>query len=288
VRLGADDCKLPPRPPGRPRRRRWRWLGVALLLPLLAFGVGVLAGWPVSWPFDVVLNLGDVPKAADLVAPTDGTRRVVVLQHGLFRTAASLGRLERTLRAHGYEVLNPGYPSTCEPVEALAERLAAAVAVLRAQGDGAVFAFVGHSMGGLVIEQYLRQPGAVAPWACVYLGTPHRGAMLADLRKHWFLFRWAMGTTGAMQLSPGDPLHQHAIPWPERSGTVVGDLGAGNAAIPGDDDGTVGVDEATFAGAAAVLRLPLGHTRLSYDELAIGAVLHFLRRGTFPPPPAGR
>lgn len=282
----ADEAERPAR---RARGRRgWRWFGGGLLLTLLAFGIGVLAGWPVSWPFDVVLNLGGVPRNDALVAPADGTRRVVVLQHGLFRTAASLGRLERTLRAHGYEVLNPGYPSTCEPVEALAARLATALAARRAVGDGAVFAFVGHSMGGLVIEQYLRQPGAVEPWACVYLGTPHRGAVLADLRKHWFLFRWAMGTTGALQLSPGDALHRLPIPWPERSGTVVGDLGAGNSSIPGDDDGTVGVDEATFAGAGAVLRLPLGHTRLSYDDLAIGAVLQFLRRGTFPPTPPGR
>ncbi len=270
----------------RPRRRRA--LLLATLALLLGAGCAVLAGWPVAWPFDVVLNLGTAPLQQELRAPSDGAVRVVVLQHGLFRTSASLARLERTLVAHGYEVLNPGYASTNDTLEAHAERLAAAVAARRASGRVDAFAFVGHSMGGLVIQQYLRQPGAVEPWACVYLGTPHRGAVLCDLRKHWFLFRLAMGTTGALQLSPGDPLHRSPIPWPERSGTVVGDLGAGNASIPGDDDGTVAVGEATFAGAKAVLRLPLGHTRLSFDDLAIGAVLQFLQRGTFPPPPPAR
>lgn len=270
------------------RRRRTRWLLLATLALLPTAGVGVLAGWPVAWPFDVVLNLGTAPLQPELRAPNDGTVRVVVLQHGLFRTPASLARLERTLVAHGYEVLNPGYASTNDTVEAHAERLAAAIAARRAAGPVDAFAFVGHSMGGLVIQQYLRRPGAVEPWACVYLGTPHRGAVLCDLRKHWFLFRLAMGTTGAMQLSPGDPLHRLPIRWPERSGTVVGDLGAGNASIPGDDDGTVAVGEATFAGAGAVLRLPLGHTRLSFDDLAIAAALQFLRRGTFPPPPPAR
>lgn len=255
---------------------------------LLGAGLAVLAGWPVAWPFDVLLNLGAAPLRPELVAPADGKVRVVVLQHGLFRTAASLGRLERALVAHGYEVLNPGYASTSDSIEAHAQRLAAAIAARRARGKVDAFACVGHSMGGLVLQQYLRQPGAFEPWACVYLGTPHRGAVLADLRKHWFLFTLAMGTTGAQQLSPGDPLHRQPIPWPERSGTVVGDLGAGNASIPGDDDGTVGVDEATFRGSGGVLRLPLGHTRLSFDELAIDAVLHFLRRGTFPPPPPAR
>lgn len=270
------------------RSRRLRRLLAATLAMLLTAGVGVLAGWPVAWPFDVLLNLGTAPLQPELRAPGDGKVRVVVLQHGLFRTPASLARLERTLAAHGYEVLNPGYASTNDTIEAHAERLAAAIEARQAAGPVDAFAFVGHSMGGLVIQQYLRQPGTVEPWACVYLGTPHRGAVLCDLRKHWFLFRLAMGTTGAMQLSPGDPLHRSPIPWPERSGTVVGDLGAGNASIPGDDDGTVAVQEATFAGAAAVLRLPLGHTRLSFDALAIGAVLHFLHRGTFPPSATAR
>jgi hypothetical protein len=136
-------------------------------------------------------------------------------------------------------------------------------------------------MGGLVIEQYLRQPGAVVPRACVYLATPHRGAVLADLRKHWFVFRLAMGSAAALQLSPGDALHRRPIPGPERSGVLVGDLGDGNASIPGPDDGTIAVAEGSLPGAAATVRLPLGHTRIALHPDALREVLHFLRRGTF-------
>lgn len=268
--------------PIRSRRRR-RFLSGCCLGLLLFAGIGVLAGWPVAWPFDLCINLGAVVERPDLRAPADGRVRVVVLQHGLWRTAASLLRLERTLQAHGYEVLNPGYPSTRAPIEAHAERLAAAIAERLASGPVDAFAFVGHSMGGLVIEDYLRRTDAVTPWACVYLGTPHRGAMLADLRKHWFLFRWAMGETSALQLSPGDPRHQLPIAYGDRSGTVVGDLGEGNLSIPGHDDGTVGCSEATFPGAAASVVLPLGHTRLTFADRSIECVLHFLHRGTFPP-----
>jgi hypothetical protein len=208
--------------------------------------------------------------------------RVVVLQHGLFRTHASLGRLARTLAHHGYEVLNPGYASTNDWLDAHAGRLGAAVAARAAAGPVDEWSFVGHSMGGLlVIQEYLRRPGAVTPRACVYLGTPHRGAVLADLRGNWFLFRWSMGTKAALQLSPGDPFHERPIPWPGRSGTVVGDVGDRNRSIPGRDDGTVGVTEATFAGAAASLRVPFGHTRMTVAPPVLRQVLHFLAQGTF-------
>ena len=244
---------------------------------------GVVLGWPFAWPFDVVTNVGAGPDCPALRVGGDGTVRVVVLQHGLWRTAASLGRLERTLRAHGYEVLNIGYPSTTARIEQHAESLATAVAMRAAAGRVDQWAFVGHSMGGLVIQQYLRRPDAVVPSACVFLATPHRGALLADLRKHWFLFRLLMGTEAALQLSPGDPLHRQPIPWAGCSGTIVGDIGDGNAAIPGRDDGTVAVGEATFAGASATCTLPFGHTRLASATASIEAVLHFLRHRVFPP-----
>ncbi|MBX3463075.1 MAG: alpha/beta hydrolase [Planctomycetes bacterium] len=265
------------------RPRRWRRraaLGFGLLV--LLHGVAVLAHGPVAWPFDAVINLGGAPTAAALRAPADGRRRVVVLQHGLWRTAASLGRLERTLRAHGYEVCNPGYPSTADTIERHADRLHVVVERLHEQPVDALY-FVGHSMGGLVIQEYLRRAAARPPTACVYLATPHRGAVLADLRKHWFLFRLAMGDAAALQLSPGDALHRRSVPWPERSGCVVGTLGAGNDSIPGDDDGTVGVDEATLAGAADRVVLPLGHTRIAMAPEVCLQVLHFLRHGAFAP-----
>lgn len=266
----------------RQRRRRWlRWLAWSFVGSPVLFAGLVAVHAPVPWPFDVAINLGGVTMRAELRAPADGKRRVVVLQHGLWRTSAALGRLARTLAAHGYEVHNPGYPSTAGRVEEFSERLARYVDRIYAAGPVAELSFVGHSLGGVVIEDYLRRPDAHAPTHCVYLGTPHRGAILADLRKHWWLFRFAMGTGAALQLSPGDPLFEKPIPYADRSGTVVGDLGDGNASIPGHDDGTVGVAEATFAGVADSVTLPVGHTRIVLIEAPITAVLEFLCHGRF-------
>ena len=268
-------------PEGSRRRRRLLrigWIGLAALT--LLHGVAVLCGIPIAGPFDVVVNLGPTPVVEGLRVPADGKRRVVVLQHGLWRTAASLGRLERTLRAHGYEVWNPGYPSVRGTIEEHAELLHRAVESICAEPVDEL-SFVGHSMGGLVIQEYLRRSDARPATACVYLATPHRGAVLADLRKHWFLFRLAMGSRAALQLSPGAPIHSRPIPLPGSSGNLVGDVGEGNSSIPGADDGTVAVGEATFAGARDSLTLPFGHTSITFEPEAIVQVLHFLRHRAF-------
>jgi triacylglycerol lipase len=265
----------------------WRWFAWALAAVAAASLAVLLAGGPIAWPFDAALNLGGA-FADGASPPRDGKARVVVLQHGLFRTNASLWRLERTLRAHGYDVLNPGYPSTRARVEVHAASLAAAIEARRARGAVDEWYFVGHSLGGLVIQAYLRSEGAVTPTRCVYLGTPHRGAVLADLRKHWFLFGLTMGRAASLQLSPGDPIHRQPLPYLDRSAALAGDLGERNPAIPGPDDGTVAVAEATMPGAVATLRVPFGHTRIAVAEPVLRQTLRFLADGAFAPEAAGK
>jgi pimeloyl-ACP methyl ester carboxylesterase len=260
-----------------------------VLLGLVLLYAGSLCfGMPVAWPFDALVNAGPVVVDEALRVPNDGKRRVVVLQHGLWRSSWALLRLQRTLEAHGFEVWNLDYPSTTARIEDHAARLHDGVEAVFAKGPVDELSFVGHSLGGLVIEEYLRSPKARKPVACVYIATPHRGAMLCDLRKNWFLFRLAMGSKAALQLSPGDPFHQQPLPLAGISGAIVGDLGDCNRSIPGHDDGTVAVGEAALPGALATVTLPCGHTALAYDPETARQVLTFLRTRAFAPVAAAR
>lgn len=248
---------------------------------LTAFAVGCVLHAPVCYPFDYVWNLGGAVTVEDLRAKDDDKVRVVFLQHGMWRTAMALDRLERTLEGHGYEVVNVGYPSTEDYIEGHAMRLRDTVEARLKRGKVDEISFVGHSMGGLVIHEYLRRPDRRAPSACVYIATPQRGAILADKRRKWFLFEMVMGTKAASQLATTDELHRRAIPFGPQSGTIVGDIGVGNGSIPGRDDGTVGVAEATFDGAGASVTVPFGHTRIIVADETMRQVLHFLKKGAF-------
>ena len=255
---------------------------VSLYLASLGFGM------PVAWPYDAIANAGPVVVDEALRVPADGKRRVVVLQHGLWRSSWALLRLQRTLEAHGFEVHNLDYPSTMARIEDHAARLRDGVEAVFAKGPVDELSFVGHSLGGLVIQQYLRSPDARQPVAIVYIATPQRGAVLCDLRKNWFLFKLAMGSKAALQLSPGDPFHQQPIPLAAISGAIVGDLGECNSSIPGHDDGTVAVGEATLPGALATVTLPCGHTSLAWHRETARQVLTFLRTRAFAPAAAVR
>lgn len=255
----------------------------------LAFTVGVylavvLGGWMnPSTPVDYFMNLGSFSRRAELAVPADGRVRLVVLQHGLWRSASSLWKLERALVAHGYVVFNESYPSTTRRIEEHAGLLADRLQRQFPEPVDDVF-FVGHSMGGLVLQAYLQRPGALQPTASVFVGTPHRGAVLADLRADGSLFRILMGSRSTPQLSPGHPFNLRPIEVPGAVGTIVGSGGAPegfNEDIPGDDDGTVAVPEAHLDGEDDSVTLPIGHTALSFDNRTIFQVLHFLKNRAF-------
>lgn len=266
------------------RRRRWRRIVAA---SVLLYVVPVTGGcMNPSLPFDLLLNLSSAPVLDDCRADP-ATPTLVVLQHGLFRSWGSLWRLERALEQHGYEVLNFSYPSTRALIEDHAARLRDALEQRIAERGGAParLCFVGHSMGGLVIRAYLARDDARRADACVFLGTPQRGAVLADARHERFTFRLFLGDKAALQLRPGAPIYATLGRVPCASiGTIRGASGepdGGNDDIPGDDDGTVGVDEAQLAEQTASVELRCGHTLLSCAEEPIRAVLRFLRHGDF-------
>lgn len=240
----------------------------------------------ISTPVDYVINLGWFGHDETLVAPDDGKRRLVVLRHGLWRSAGALWRLERALEDHGYEVLNRSYLSTSGYVEDHAKLLERDLEARWLEGGRPPdeLYFVGHSMGGVQIRRYLSMPGARQPDACVFLATPNQGAILTDARKEWWLFKFFLGEEGARQLSPSDPLFGRLVMLRCPVGVVFGGAGDGEGAnedIPGDDDGTVGVEEAQLPEANDSVRLSLGHTGLSFRDPAVRQVLHYLRHRQF-------
>jgi triacylglycerol lipase len=288
----AGSARAPAR---RPARRPWRLVALAVGLFGVALAITIGSGLAApAEPLDRIVDwtIPEVGVDEDLVAPPPVGSELVVLQHGLVRSPTSLRPLERALRRHGYDVLNSGYPSLTTRIEEQAERLAHAIrehlAERRAEGLGepSRIAFVGHSMGGLVIRAYLQRDDAVEADACVFCGTPQRGAHMAIERAQEFVPRLFFSRGGAPeQLLPSDPIHQHLGRVPARAiGTICGGRGDGEgfqARLPGDDDRMVGLEEAQLPEQTDTIQLFTMHNWLAISPPAVHQILHFLRTDRF-------
>ncbi len=275
--------------PGRPWwRRGLRYLFLVCAIYLTPVLVGCMN---LSTPMDYLLNVGWYGHRPELQADNDGQRHLIVMQHGIARSAGSFWKLERALREHGYEVFNPTYDSTHGYIEDHAEQLATSLenylqdTQLEFGKQPQQISFIGHSMGGLVIRYYLQQPKAVTPDSCVYIATPHRGAQLTDKRMDNLFFKLILGSEAALQLSPE---HEFYSKLDDKARGEVGILYGGmaddegrNDDVDGDDDHTVSVVEAQLPGAKDACRLPYNHTFLTFVEDSITQVLHFLKHRKF-------
>jgi len=209
----------------------------------------------------------------------------VVLLHGLARSPSSLFVLERVLTREGYRVVNLGYPSTTEPLDALAGRIDAAV---KACGTKKVNV-VTHSMGGILLQLWAeRGTNAKRIHRAVMLAPPNGGSEIVDTFRDQAWFAWMNGPAGlALGTGPADAPAK--LPPPRFEVAVIAGSDSLNPItswlIPGPDDGKVSVQSAEHARVAQRLVLPVTHTWMMDDPRVILEVLAFLRTGRFEPVP---
>lgn len=212
----------------------------------------------------------------------------VVLLHGLGRGPASMSRLARDLRADGFEVHNLAYPSQRADIRALADTTLGPVFAAPST-DGARIHIVTHSLGGILVRQYLHDHGTPASLGrVVMLAPPNAGSELVDRLRTWSLYRRLNGPAG-LQLGTDDASVPRAL-GPLPVGTEVGVI-AGNvslnplfsALISGPDDGKVSVARTHVAGETGHLTVPYSHTWLMWRRPVPTAIRTFLHTGHFAP-----
>ncbi len=206
----------------------------------------------------------------------------VILLHGLWRSPSSLETLEARLIEQGYTTVNLGYPSRSATVEVLAEQ-AIEPALKKCPPHEDVF-FVTHSLGGILVRQYLSEHKLENLKRVVMLGPPNQGSEVVDSLGELWGFEWFNGPAG-MQLGTGE------VSVPNRLGAVDFDLGviAGSrsinwilsAIIPGTDDGKVAIDKTKVEGMNAHITLPVNHATMMNTPEVIEQVLAYLNYGAW-------
>ncbi len=241
------------------------------------------------------LALAAGPAPAQEPPPAGGATNgeAVILLHGLRRTPRSMRRMEHALGEAGYRVYALDYPSTGKPIERLAEEdLAPLVDRCLAAGPGRLH-FVAHSMGNIVLRQYLAVHNLERAGRIVMLAPPNRGSEVVDKLGDYDLFNWMHGPAGG-QLGTDSNSLPNTLPAPEAEVGIVAGTRSINwflsSLIPGPDDGKVAVERTRLEGMDDFVAVPATHTFLMRDRHVIELTIRFLRTGRFeaenPAPPA--
>lgn len=217
-----------------------------------------------------------------LLLPQPAPAACVVLLHGLARTERSMQKLARALIKENFTTINRRYPSRAHPIEILAEEtIPPALAQCPAEEE---VNFVTHSLGGILLRQYLSRHEIPRLNRVVMLGPPNQGSEVVDKLGNFPGFHFINGEAGR-QLGTG------AASLPNRLGPADFDVGiiAGTRSInlilsrliPGPDDGKVAVARTRLEGMHDHLEMAVTHPFMMRNERVIAQVVHYLKFGRF-------
>lgn len=201
------------------------------------------------------------------------SRELVVVLHGMGRTARSMRPVETALREAGFDVLNVGYSSYCCSIPELGAAVRRELDAKRKPEHERIH-FVGHSLGNIIARWIVAQPDRPPGIArMVMLAPPNQGARMAD--------RFA-GVAGWL-LEPIDELKTDSAATVRGIATPDGiEIGV----IAGRDDSTVRVEETHVAGETAHVVADGNHTFIMREREVQALMVEFLRTGRFTPPKA--
>jgi pimeloyl-ACP methyl ester carboxylesterase len=209
-------------------------------------------------------------------------KECVILLHGLARSNSSMGKLAKALNDAGYHTINDGYPSTSYKVDKLAED-AISWALAKCPKEATIH-FVTHSMGGILVRQYLQVKTIKNLGRVVMLGPPNKGSQVVDKLHKLPGFKLINGPAG-MQLGTGELSVSNQLgPAKFEVGIIAGTRSINlilSAMLPNPDDGKVSVENTRLEGMQDHIELPVTHPFMMKNKQVIRQVICFLKNGVF-------
>jgi hypothetical protein len=237
--------------------------------------------------FEQCLARLDEIKRRQGLAPMSG--KVVLVLHGVLANRRTVAPICECLNEGGeFTVLPVGYASTFDSIGEHARGLDRIVRGLEGVSE---INFVAHSLGNLVLRHYLADQNGPATGyrpdprikRIVMLAPPNHGAHLAQRFGDQRLFKILWGMPGR-EIADWERLAPKlAVPHCE-FGILAGSKAVKrvrNPLVPGDDDLVLSVAETKLPGARDFAILPMSHSEIRREKLALEYTMRFLREGHF-------
>jgi len=209
----------------------------------------------------------------------------VVLLHGLMRSSSSMNTMQRELDAAGFLTANIDYPSRDHTVEELAgPAIEDGLAACRGYESTERIHFVGHSLGGILVRQYLSENGIPELGRVVMLGPPNQGSAAVDEMEDVPGFDWLNGPAGR-QLGKGEGSVPLALgPADFELGVIAGNRTIDpitSTVLENPDDGRVSVEDTKLDGMADFVVVEHSHAFMMRMQKPIELTIEFLQTGSF-------
>ena len=212
-------------------------------------------------------------------------RECVILLHGLWRSGLSMKFVEWHLQKFDYAIVNVSYPSLLYSIEELA-----VIAIEKglhgcADNDTGTINLVTHSLGGILVRQYLSHTDISGLKRVVMLAPPNQGSQVADyLQTSWSAIR-LLEPQAALQLGTGtESIPSGLGPVSFELGIIAGTVNR-RGLLPGTpeevSDGTVSTAETVVQGMLDYIELPVSHTSILWNGDVLSQTAFFLQHGRF-------
>ncbi len=212
----------------------------------------------------------------------------VVLLHGLMRGSASMNKMQRELDEAGFVTANIEYPSRDHGIEELADMAVPdGLATCNEHEDIEQVHFVTHSLGGILVRQYLSVNEIPELGRVVMLGPPNQGSIAADEMVDVPGFDWINGPAGR-QLGKGeDSVPLKLGPADFELGVIAGNRTIDpitSAVLPNPDDGRVSVEDTKLEGMTDFIVVDHSHAFMMRMQKPVELTIAFLKTGKFEEP----
>jgi triacylglycerol lipase len=209
----------------------------------------------------------------------------VIILHGMARSSASMETMAEAIDAAGFTAININYPSREYPIEELAPMAVnKGLSLCEAVGATEQVHFVAHSLGGILVRQYLKDNEIENLGRVVMLGPPNQGSKAVDELGNVPGFDWINGPAGR-QLGKGPesvPLQLGAADF--ELGVIAGNRTIDpitSAVLDDPDDGKVSVEDTKLEGMDDFIVVEHSHAFMMRLQEPIELTIRFIKTGRF-------
>lgn len=209
---------------------------------------------------------------------------VVVIVHGLGRSAGSMHEMSDAFENAGYQTCVLEYSTFWTSIDTLFTETERQMSVCL-ETDKTVH-FVGHSLGGLVIRYHLDNDRSLQKsnrlGRVVLIGTPNHGSDVADHYAQSFWSGWFGEVSSALVSDDHGIATQIGLPdYP--FGVIAGTekYTFTEHLFEKENDGLVSVDSTRLEGMDDYWEVNLPHHQLRYHPVVIEKVINYLKGGQF-------